>query len=221
MNKPLILTFAVLWDLDGVICDSGDLHYQSWVDALNEYGIPFTRQTFDHTFGMNNDGIIKLLLGDPRPELIFEIGERKEVLFRQMLPGHLQELPGVRACLEQLALQEIPMAVASSAPLENVELSLGELGLRHYFEAVVSVARRAGKPDPLAFLEAAEKLGAAPERCVVIEDSLSGVEAARRAGMKCIAVTNTHPAQALAEADLVVERLEQLPADAFARLVLS
>jgi HAD superfamily hydrolase (TIGR01509 family) len=216
-----VQTYAVLWDLDGVICDSADLHYLSWVEALNEHGIPFSRQVFNQTFGMNNTGVIKQLLGDPAPELLEAISGRKEILFRQALPGHLSPLPGVEEWLERLSMQGISMAVASSAPLANILLALDELGLRLYFEAIVSVAGRQGKPDPLVFLEAAEKLKMPPERCIVIEDALAGLEAARRAGMRCIAVTTTNPAEALQGADLVVERLDLLPDNIFQRLVRS
>jgi HAD superfamily hydrolase (TIGR01509 family) len=130
----------------------------------------------------------------------------------------LQALPGVRAWLERLSQQGVPMAVASSAPVENIDITLEELGLRSYFDAIVSVAGRPGKPDPLVFLESASRLGMPPERCIVVEDAIPGVEAAKRAGMKCIAVTTTNPAEALVAADLVVERLDMLPEDIFQRL---
>jgi len=167
---------------------------------------------------MNNTGIIRLRLGDPTPELITQISERKEILYRRMIPGHLQALPGVRDWLERLNAQGAPMAVASSAPLENINDTLDELGLRKYFQAIVSVAGRPGKPDPLVFLEAAERLGVSPEYCIVIEDAIPGVEAAKRAGMKCIAVLTTNPAEALHTADVIVEMLDQLPEDAFSKL---
>jgi beta-phosphoglucomutase family hydrolase len=211
-------TFAVLWDQDGVICDSGELHYQSWVAAFGEHGISFEHDFFARTFGMNNIGVIRQRLGDPPSELVAQISDRKEILYRLMIPGQLQALPGVRTWLERLNAQGIPMAVASSAPMENISITLDELDLGAYFQAIVSVAGRPGKPDPLVFLEAAERLGVSPEHCIVIEDAIPGVEAARRAGMKCIAVTTTNPAEALQEADVVVERLDQLPEDVFISL---
>jgi beta-phosphoglucomutase family hydrolase len=214
-NSP---TFAVLWDQDGVIVDSGELHYQSWLVALGEINIHFDRETFARTFGMNNTGIIRLLLGDPLPDQVAQISDRKEIVYRQMIRGNLQALPGVRAWLERLSQQGVPMAVASSAPVENIDITLEELGLRSYFDAIVSVAGRPGKPDPLVFLESASRLGMPPERCIVVEDAIPGVEAAKRAGMKCIAVTTTNPAEALVAADLVVERLDMLPEDIFQRL---
>jgi beta-phosphoglucomutase len=211
--------FAVLWDQDGVIVDSGELHYQSWLIALDEFNIAFERETFDHTFGMNNTGIIRLLLGDPPAERIAQISDRKEIVYRQKIRGNLHTLPGVRVWLERLNRQGTPMAIASSAPVENIDITLEELGLRSFFDAIVSVAGRPGKPDPLVFLESASRLGMPPERCIVLEDGIPGVEAAKRAGMKCIAVTTTNAAEALAAADVVVERLDLLPEDIFQRLI--
>ncbi len=176
------LVYAVLWDLDGVICDSAELHYQSWVIAFGEHGYSCDDDFFLRTFGMNNAGVIQARLGDPAPELIEQIGERKETIFRQGIRGGLQILPGVHDWLERLRAEGTPMAVASSALLQNILDSLDELGVRTYFQAIVSVAGRPGKPDPLVFLEAAEKLGFAPERCIVIEDAIPGVEAASAPG---------------------------------------
>jgi beta-phosphoglucomutase-like phosphatase (HAD superfamily) len=90
-----------------------------------------------------------------------------------------------------------------------------ELGLRSYFQAIVSGAELPSKPDPTLFLQAAVAIDVAPGRCLVFEDAVAGVRAARRAGMRCLAVTTTNPAGALGEADLVVERLDGLTEDAF------
>ena len=210
-SQPHRPSFAVLWDLDGTLCDSAELHYQSWVTALGEHGISFDRQTFARSFGMNNTGVIRDLLGDPAPELIDQISGRKETVYLQSLPGNLHALPGVEDWLRRLHSQGIPMAIASSAPMKNIMITLEALGLQGFFNAIVSVAGRPGKPDPLVFLEAAQRLGMPVDRCIVIEDAISGVEAARRAGMKCIAVTTTNSAEALQAADMVVERLDMLP----------
>lgn len=213
--------YAVLWDLDGVICDSAELHYQSWVIAFGEHGYSCEQAFFLRTFGMNNTGVIQARLSDPDPILIEQISERKETIFRQGIHGGLQILPGVRDWLERLHAEGTPMAVASSAPLQNILDSLDELEVMQYFQAIVSVAGRPGKPAPLVFLEAAQKLGIPPQRCIVIEDAIPGVEAAKRAGMKCIAVTTTNPAAALQTADVIIERLDRLPEDIFQQLVIA
>ncbi|MBL7184293.1 MAG: HAD-IA family hydrolase [Anaerolineae bacterium] len=211
---------GVIWDMDGVLVDTGEFHFQAWSQALSEHGIPFTRESFRATFGMNNAGILEVLLGEtPALELLAEISDRKERLFRRAVRGRAQLLPGVLAWLERLKAAGTRQAIASSAPPANIDALVDELGLRTYFDAVVSGFDLPGKPDPAVFLKAACLIGVPPERCVVVEDAVAGVGGARRAGMKCVAVTTTNPAQALKEADVIVERLDALPLDTFERLL--
>ena len=211
---------GVLWDMDGVLVDTGEFHFQAWSQALPEFGLQITRQFFLDTFGMNNTNILAKLLGHtPESELLNDISDRKEELFRQAVQGRAQPLPGVRNWLERLQAASFRQAIASSAPKANIDALVDGLGLRPYFAAAVSGAALPGKPDPALFLQVARTLEVAPERCIVVEDAIAGVEAARRAGMKCIAVTTTNPAQALQAADIVVERLDVLPPDTFERLI--
>jgi HAD superfamily hydrolase (TIGR01509 family) len=206
--------------MDGVLVDTGEFHYQSWVEVLAEYGIPFSREFFRETFGMNNDGVLSSLLGEKlTPELLAEISAKKEHWFREAVQGHAQPLPGVRVWLERLQAGGFRQSIASSAPPANIKVLVDELGLRGHFDAMVSGVDLPAKPAPVLFLEAARQLGVPPARCVVVEDAVAGVEAAKRAGMKCIAVTTTNPAYALAAADIVVEQLDTLPPDIFQRLL--
>ena len=211
---------AVLWDMDGVLVDTSEFHYPAWLGALSEHGIPFTYEQFRDTFGMNNAAILGILLGDAAtPDLVAEIADRKEELFRQAVKGHVRPLPGAREWLDQLRDWGVRQAIASSAPPANIAALVDELGVRSHFDALVSGADLPGKPDPAVFLEAARQIGVPPDRCVVVEDAVAGVEAARRAGMKCIAVTTTNPADALQAADIVIERLDGLTVRAFKQLL--
>jgi beta-phosphoglucomutase len=211
---------GVLWDMDGVLVDTGEFHYESWATVLPDYGVEFSPGFFRDTFGMNNRGILSLLLGDKlTPELLAEISERKEQSFRDAVRGQVRPLPGVVAWLRHLQETGFRQAVASSAPPANINALLDGLGLREYFDVLVSGVDLPGKPEPTLFLKVARLLEALPEHCIVVEDAVAGVEAAKRAGMRCIALTTTNPAEALAAADVVVERLDALPADAFQRLV--
>lgn len=215
----MTVNYGVLWDLDGVLVDTGELHFQTWSQALPEYGLRISRELFESTFGMNNAGVLSELLGrTPAPELVAEIGGRKEQLFRAAVRGDVQPLPGVRSWVEQLAAEGVQQAIASSAPAANIDVLVNELGLRSYFAAIVSGADLPAKPDPTVFLEAAQRIDVSPEQCVVVEDAVAGVEGAQRASMKCIAVTTTNPAEALQNADIVVDRLDELPENAFERL---
>jgi len=211
---------GVLWDMDGVLVDTGQFHFQAWSHVLPDYGLRMSRELFQSTFGMNNAGVVSTLLGrKPEPEFLVELGERKEQQFRQVVRGHIQPLPGARLWLDRLKAQGAPQAIASSAPPANIDVIIDELGLRTYFTAIVTGYDMPGKPDPTLFLEAARRIDVLPERCVVVEDAIAGVEAARRAGMRCIAVTTTNPAQALDGADMVVTGLDALPPDVFGRLL--
>jgi HAD superfamily hydrolase (TIGR01509 family) len=218
----LLDNLGVLWDMDGVLVDTTGFHYRSWKQVLEEEGIPLEWAQFRAVFGRNNADTLAVFLGyQPDAELVRRVGGRKEVLFRQMIRSRVEALPGVRLWLERLRSLGARQVVASSAPQENIDFLVDELGLRSYFVALCAGHSLPGKPDPTLFLQAAGILGLQPKDCIVIEDSLAGLEAARRAGMKCIAVATTNPAQALGGADLVVDRLDQLKIEDFEKLIES
>lgn len=208
---PMSYPKAILWDMDGVLADTSLLHFHTWEVVLSEQGIPFDRQKFDHIYGLKNYDLLPYLAGEPlEPERIKLISDQKEQAFRQALVGHLQPLPGVVEWLRRFQSWGCKQAVASSAPPENILALVNELGIHQYFDAFVNPGDLPGKPDPTVFLLAAQTLGVAPQYSLVIEDAIVGVEAAHRAGMRCIGVTTTNPPEALAQADLVVHTLEQL-----------
>jgi len=124
---------------------------------------------------------------------------RKEVLYRQKFACCREPLPGLLRLLEQARALGILMAVASAAPPDNIPFILDELGLRRYFKAVVNGQDvKHGKPHPEIFLKAAHALGIEPASCLVFEDALSGIEAARRAGMDAVMLCTTIDAQEVA-----------------------
>jgi len=216
----MTLKGGVLWDMDGVLVDTGEFHFQAWSHVLPDYGLRMSYELFQSTFGMNNAGVVSTLLRrKPEPEFLVELGERKEQQFRQVVRGHVRPLPGVCLWLDRLKAEGAPQVIASSAPPANIDVIIDELGLRAYFTAIVTGYDMPGKPDPTLFLKAARRIDVPPERCVVVEDAVAGVEAAKRAGMRCIAVTTTNPVHALDGADVVVERLDALPPDTFKQLL--
>ena len=199
---------AVLWDLDGVVVDTGEFHYLAWDEVLAEAGLPFSRQFFQATFGMNNAGILTTLLGhEPPANQLKFISERKEERFRQIIHGQVRPLPGVVQPLQWFKRHGFKQAIASSAPPANIDFLIDELGLCAYFEAIVSGYDLPGKPAPDVFLLAARRLAVDPIGCLVIEDAVAGVEGAKRANMKCLAVTTTNPIEKLHRADRVVDTL--------------
>lgn len=211
---------GVLWDLDGVLFDTGEFHFEAWSQILQEYHIPFSQEIFVSIFGMKNDEAIPSLVKKPMiAEEIKEIGERKEERFRQLIHSRLQLLPGVRKWLDCYRAWGLRQAVASSAPQANIDVMLEEAGIRTYFSGVVASEGLPGKPDPAIFLRAASVIGIPAGECLVIEDSVAGVEAAKRAGMKSIAVTTTNPASLLAKADMILARLSDLTENQAVRLL--
>ena len=139
------------------------------------------------------------------------IALEKEELCRQKVAADIKPLPGAIELIKSLREYGIKIALASSAPMENVQLITRGLGIADCFDAVVWGREvTEGKPSPQGFLLAAKRLGVEPQNCMVVEDAVAGVTAAKRAGMKCLAISNTSPKKSLAEADLVVDTLETL-----------
>jgi beta-phosphoglucomutase len=201
---------AVIWDMDGVLVDTGYFHYQAWLSTLHDYKVDFSWDYFCKTFGMNNAGLIEDLLGYLlSPKIISEIADKKEARFRDMIIGRISLIPDVHEWLEFFKRSGYLQAVASSAPQKNIDQILEELEVRHYFSIVLSAENMPGKPDPAVFLEAARCMDIEPKTCLVIEDAISGVTAAKKAGMFCLAVTNTHAKEFLTGADYIVEKLDK------------
>jgi beta-phosphoglucomutase len=216
---------AAIWDVDGTLVDTAELHFRAWRAVSAERGRPFTRADFARTFGRRNPEIIHTLFGDDLgPRDAEEMADRKEELYRDEARAGVALLPGVRQLVEGLDRAGFRQAVASSAPRANLDLILGLTGVGRFFPVVVaSEDTRRGKPDPEVFLTAAGRLAVPPARCVVLEDAVAGVEAAKAGGMRCIAVrfVGHHPEEALrqAGADLVTDTLEQVAPDDVRRLL--
>lgn len=208
---PMSLPEAVLWDMDGVLADTSLLHFATWELVLNEQGIPFDRQKFQRIYGLKNRDLLPYLTGETiEPQWAERIAAQKELAFRQALHGHLAPLPGVVDWLKRFQSWGCKQAVASSAPPENVEALVNELEIRQYFDALVTPGDLPGKPDPAVFLLAARQLDVSPGKCLVIEDSIPGIEAALGAEMRSVAVMTTNPPEVLHRADIVVETLADL-----------
>lgn len=218
-------SYAVIWDMDGTLVDTADLHFLAWAELAAELGRPFSRADFAATFGLRNPEIIPMLWGNQfTPEQIGDLGDRKEEKYRAAARQGVTLLPGVRPLLEQLHREGFRQAVGSSAPKANLELILKLTQTQAFFAAVVAMEdTQHGKPNPEVFLTAASRLSVPPGRCLVMEDAPAGVQAAHAGGMKCIAVNfvGHHPADALcaAGADQVVDSLDQVSAATVHRLL--
>jgi beta-phosphoglucomutase len=209
---------AAIWDMDGTLVDTAELHFQAWQKVVHEYGRDFTRADFAATFGRRNPEIIEVLFGKRFNDAeVAALGDRKEVLYRDAARAGVVPLLGVRTLLEDLHRTGFLQAIGSSAPRANLDLILEVTDLKRYFQAATGMEdTERGKPDPQVFQVAAQRLEVAPARCVVFEDAVAGVQAARAAGMKCVAVrfAGHHPEANLrqAGADVVVDTLEHVTA---------
>jgi len=203
---------TVLWDMDGVISDSYSFHFAAWKEVFAKRGRKLAEEDFTRLFGTRNDFIIRAVMGGEFSEQDVEIMvQEKEEAFRQKAIGNIKAFPGAVNLLGALKRGHFKQGLASSAPRENIDMTLDELNLTGTFDCIVSGREVSeSKPSPQIYLSAADKLRAAPGDCLVIEDSPYGVRAARTAGMKCLAVTNTHFPEALCEANRVVESLQDL-----------
>ena len=210
---------AVLWDMDGTLIDSEELHWVSWRDTLATEGIAISRGQFLASFGQRNDSIISRWLGTAAtPDRVAEISNAKEELYRHLIRRDgISPLPGVAHWVHQLHNQGWLQAVASAAPRANIDAVLEALSATHVFQGIVSAEDvRRGKPDPEVYLTAACRVDVPPDSCIVVEDAFAGVEGARRAGMKSIGVSQNGK---YLPADVVVQSLDLLDADAFERLL--
>ena len=185
---------ALIFDMDGVIVDSNPLHREAWTKFNRRYGLETTDAMLERMYGRRNDQIVRDFFGGGlAPEEVAARGAAKEELYRELASGRIEEIlvPGLRPFLDRY--RDAPLAVASNAEPENVNFLLDRAGLRSYFRAVVDGQQVIHpKPHPEIYLRAAELLNIAPSNCVVFEDSLTGITAARAAGMRVIGVRTTH-----------------------------
>ncbi len=221
---------AVIFDFDGVITDSEILHFRAFNAVLEQHGFQLTKHEYYKDYlGMADKDCFKALIAEGRLRLredqIPTLIQQKTRVFEHLARTEGRIIEGVREFLDMLSGAQVPIAICSGALRPEIELILEEAGLRNYFDIIVSAEEvRRGKPDPEGFLLALQKLNdiwpdpIPPERCIVVEDSHWGLKAARAAGMRTVAVTNTYDATQLKQADKVVPRLDHLTLEDLRRL---
>jgi len=205
--------------MDGTLVDSEELHWISWRETMAREGCSINREQFFSSFGQRNDSILSEWLGaGASPERIGRISSVKEELYRKLVRTNgIRPLPGVRTWLRRLYERGWLQVVASAAPRPNIEVVLEALSATRYFEGIVSAEDvHRGKPDPEVYLTAASRVGASPERCIVVEDAPAGLEGAHRAGMRSIGVGRDGKHLT---ADVVVRSLDFLKPDTFETLL--
>ncbi|AMJ60778.1 HAD family hydrolase [Bosea sp. PAMC 26642] len=197
---------ALIFDMDGTIVDNMRFHEDAWGRLLSEHGLPFDPASFfANTAGMASDEILRPLFPNAGPEEIAKLGKDKELLYREAYRPHVAALAGLLDLMARADAAGVPMALASAAPPGNIDVVIDALGLRPRFATIIAPSQGfRGKPNPDLFLGAAERMKVAPETCIVFEDAPNGIEAARRAGMRAIAILTMLGAEAFTSFDNVI-----------------
>lgn len=203
---------ACIFDLDGVIVDTAVYHFKAWKRLANELGFSFTEAQNEKLKGISRVQSLELILGwggvEKSSEEQHELATRKNDWYvdmvHHMTPGEI--LPGAKELLESLRAAGIKTALGSAS--KNAGIILEKVGILPLFDVVVDGNMvSASKPDPEVFLKGAEALGVSPERCIVFEDAIAGVQAAKAGGMKVVGIGEETVLQG---ADLIVENLQKI-----------
>lgn len=210
MNSNHHLPAALIFDMDGVLVQSNPFHLEKWADVLSKHQIAFDPEALPRqVFGHHNHELFRTFFGEHlTTEEILPLEDELEEDFRRVFEPHAKPLPGLERLVFAAHQAGIPMAVASSALAKNVNFIVDTLNFRPYFQSLTTGDEvKNAKPDPEIYLKAAAKLGVNPSSCVAFEDSYPGIEAAKRARMKCVGIASTYPVedlQSLTHADRVV-----------------
>lgn len=203
---------GVIFDVDGVLLDSYQMHFQCWLSLAEEDDIVITKSEFRSLFGRRGQEIARQVWGpEVTEQQVVSIHRRKQALYRESLQRNLPAMDGAVQLIDGLVEAGLVLAVGSSAPSANVEMTLEGLGRKQAFSAIVTGSDvTQGKPDPRVFLLAAQRMGLEPSHCAVIEDAPAGIAAAVTGGMTAIALLGTAPADRFPQAHLVIDSLHQL-----------
>lgn len=216
---------AALFDMDGVIVDNRDAHLRAFVEFAKRHGIPdLDAETLLPWFGSTNAVIMGHLFGrdDIPAEEVDRLSREKEEIYRELYDPVMEPVPGLVELLKALRKAGVRIAVGSSAPKVNVDFVLDRCHIAQYFDAAASGSEIThSKPDPEVYLLAAKKLGVPPGNCVVFEDAFVGMEAARAAGAKVVAIASTFPREMIeqnGDYNLLVDSFRHMTVDRLQKL---
>jgi beta-phosphoglucomutase len=199
---------AAIFDLDGTLVDNNAFHLQSWKQYIKNLGKEISEEEYNANInGRTNKDAAEYLFGKKMTKdeaMVFAL--EKEAVYREMYAPHIKPVEGLIQMLDALKKLNIPMAIATSGIQVNIDFMFDHIPIREYFSVVVNSAHiNKGKPDPEIYLKAAELLEVAPESCLVFEDAVVGINSAKAAGMRVVAISTTHPEEELRGADLIVK----------------
>ncbi len=199
---------TILWDLDGVIADTAEAHFLAWTRFAKFHHLPYTKEIFRKTFGMNNQSILEFLFMERILDLNFtDLAKEKEFIFHNLLEENISIFPCVIELMTLFQVNRLRQIIASSAPTQNIQRIISLLDVDQLVPDFVSGDHLSGKPHPAIFQQAAKFFKVTNEECLVIEDSPLGIQAAQAAMMCSIGVASTFDATILSNADDVVLNL--------------
>jgi HAD superfamily hydrolase (TIGR01509 family) len=210
---------TIIFDMDGVLVDSEGTHFLAYSKTLAQYGIKYPREEFRKVMGRSNKDISKMFCKQYRLRVDPDMLRKQKERLVEGLLGKTRLFPGVKATLRLLKKKGYKLGLATSS-IRKVTSKMRKIhGFDSYFRAYASAddVKRA-KPAPDLFLACSRKLRSEPSECVVIEDSRYGLLAARKAGMRCIGITNTLPARQLRIADKTISKISQIDERLLSRL---
>jgi beta-phosphoglucomutase len=205
------MQYAFIFDMDGVIVDSNPTHKIALKQFCKAHGYDLSENDLrEKIYGRTNRDWLLNLFGDLDEATIQRYAEEKEALFRSLYTD-IKPVKGLIAFLENLDKHKISRAIATSAPRANVDFTLEKTNTGKYFKTILDDSFvTEGKPNPQIYLKSAKALGFDPANCIVLEDSLSGVKAGKRAGCKVVGITTTHTREELEETDLLIDDFDGL-----------
>jgi len=192
---------GLIFDFDGVIVDSHPVHTRAWKKFLDSVGKTVSEERLQFVLdGRKRDDILRHFMGELDADQIVEFGHRKEQFFRDEA-AHVRTIDGLLGFLGDIEFQQVALAIASSGSRSRVDFLLERLDLQKFFQVVITGDEvEQGKPHPAVFLRAAQQMGVDPSESMAFEDAVSGVKAARSAGMKCVGIAQPDRATILVDA---------------------
>jgi beta-phosphoglucomutase len=194
LSKDTMNISGAIFDMDGVVVDNHQYHFMAWMQFAKKYRYELSEEIYRDRFnGKTNADLFRMIFGDISQDTIDAYTKEKEDLYQEIYFPELRATTGLVEFLEDLNRRKIKVALGTSAPTRNVDFVLDNLKLRQYFPVIVDGAMvTKGKPDPEVYLLCARKLGLEPQKCVVFEDSLAGLDSGSAAGCQIIAVATSH-----------------------------
>ena len=208
--------------MDGVVVDNTKYHILAWQGFAKQYGLAVSAKTVREKFmgRLGREIMRDVLKRDLSQSEILRLDAKREAGYRKLYSKAIKSVTGLDIFLKHLKDNKVKIALATAAPAANVKFTLNRTGLKKYFKVIIDATGvKRGKPSPDVFLKAAKVLKVKPGRCIVFEDAMMGIEAAKRAGMKVVGVATSHPKHELTHTDLVIKNFKNLKLSKLIKLI--